>query len=134
MTATVSLTQKNRAIVESFYTALLAGDQATLDAAIADDVVVDEPDYLPYGKVYHGKAELGGLIGQIGQFLELATLKVHYTVADGDRVIACLGIVDVTTGKMVHLLEQSTLRDGQIAEIKLFYNDPQSMLGKPKIV
>ena len=134
MTATISLTEKNRGIVESFYAAAVSGDLAAIAPLLADDLVVDEPDYLPYGKVYRGKEEFAGLLGLIGQYLDVSKVQVNYLIADGDRVAACLGIPDVTTGEMTHLIEQSTLRDGQIVEIKLFYYDAQSMTGKPKVV
>ncbi|HTK64324.1 MAG TPA: nuclear transport factor 2 family protein [Pseudonocardia sp.] len=134
MTTTESLTEKNRAIVEKLYAAASSGDLGAIAPLLADDIVVDEPSYLPYGKLYRGKEEFAGLLGMIGQFLDLTKVQVNYTIADGDRVAACLGIPDVTTGEMTHFIEQSTLRDGQIVEMKLFYYDAQSMIGKPKIV
>lgn len=134
MTTTESLTEKNRGIVASLYAAAASGDLGAIAPLLADDVVVDEPAYLPYGKVYRGKEEFAGLLGMIGQYLDLTKVKVNYLIADGDRVAACLGIPDVTTGEMTHFIEQSTLRDGQIVEMKLFYYDPQSMLDKPKVV
>jgi ketosteroid isomerase-like protein len=134
MTTTESLTEKNRAIVEKLYAAASSGDLGAIAPLLADDIVVDEPSYLPYGKLYRGKEEVAGLLGMIGQFLDLTKVQVNYTIADGDRVAACLGIPDVTTGEMTHFIEQSTLRDGQIVEMKLFYYDAQSMIGKPKIV
>ena len=134
MTTTESLTEKNRAIVEKLYAAASSGDLGAVAPLLADDIVVDEPTYLPYGKVYRGQEEFAGLFGMIGQFLDLTQVNVHYLIADGDRVAACLGIPDVTTGEMTHFIEQSTLRDGQIVEMKLFYYDAQSMIGAPKIV
>jgi ketosteroid isomerase-like protein len=134
MTTTESLTEKNRAIVVKLYAAASSGDLGAIAPLLADDIVVDEPSYLPYGKLYRGKEEFAGLLGMIGQFLDLTKVQVNYTIADGDRVAACLGIPDVTTGEMTHFIEQSTLRDGQIVEMKLFYYDAQSMIGKPKIV
>jgi ketosteroid isomerase-like protein len=134
VTTTESLTEKNRAIVEKLYAAAGSGDLAAIAPLLADDIVVDEPGYLPYGKVYRGKEEFAGLLGLIVQYLDLTKVQVNYTIADGDRVAACLGIPDVTTGEMTHFIEQSTLRDGQIVEMKLFYYDAQSMIGKPKVV
>ena len=96
--------------------------------------MVDEPSYLPYGKAYRGKEEFAGLLGMIGQFLDLTKVQVNYTIADGDGVAVCLGIPDVTTGEMTRFIEQPTLRDGQIVEMKLFYYEPQTMLDKPKVV
>jgi ketosteroid isomerase-like protein len=134
MTATVSLTEKNRAIVEELYASAAAGQLDKIAGLIAADVVVDEPTYLPYGKVYNGLQEFAGLLGVIGQYLDLPSVRVNYTIADGDRVAACLSIRDVTSGEYTTFIEQSTLRDGKIVEMKLFYYDPQTMLDKPKVV
>lgn len=134
MTATTSLTEQNRAIVEALYDAGIKGDIEALMGFLADDVVVDEPLYLPYGKVYRGKEEFLGLFQGIGRYMDLSKITVHYTIADGDRVAACLGIPDTTTGELTHFLEQSTLRDGKIVEMKLFYYDAQTMMEQPKIV
>ena len=134
MTTTASLTEQNRAIVQSMYDAGIRGDFEGLMSHLADDVVVDEPLYLPYGKVYNGKAEFVGLFESIGQFLDVSQITLHYLIADGDRVAACLGIPDATTGKLVHLLEQSTVKDGKVVHMQLFYYDMGTMLEKPKVV
>jgi ketosteroid isomerase-like protein len=132
MTATESLTERNRAVVEKLYACAQSGDLASIAPLLAEDIVVDEPLFLPYGKVYRGAQEFAGLLGLIGQYLDLTRVTVHYTIADGDRVAACLGIPDVTTGEMTHFIEQSTLRDGRIVEMKLFYYDAQSMIDKTR--
>jgi ketosteroid isomerase-like protein len=134
MTATLSLTEKNRAVVEELYAAAGSGSFEKIATLLAEDVVVIEPGYLPYGKTYHGLREFGELFGMIGQFLDLSEVRVNYTIADGDRVAACLAIRDIDTGEWTDFIEQSTLRDGKIVEIKLFYHDAQSMIGKPKVV
>jgi hypothetical protein len=134
MTATSSLTEQNRATVESMYAAVTSGDIEGFLSHLADDIVIDEPLYLPYGKVYRGKREFLELFPKLNQYVDASQIKVHYLIADGDRVAACLGLPDVNTGKAVHLLEQSTLRDGKVAEIKLFYYDAGTMMDAPKIV
>jgi hypothetical protein len=130
MTATESLTETNRAIVEKLYAAAASGDLAAIAGFVAEDVVVIEPDFLPYGGTYRGLAEFAALMPSIGQCLDLTSVRVNYTIADGDRVAACLGIKDVNTGEYTDFIEQSTLRDGKIVEMKLFYHDGQSMIAK----
>lgn len=134
MTATVSLTEKNRAIVLELYAAAASGQPERIMGLLTDDIVVDEPSYLPYGKVYNGIEEFAGLFGMIGDYLDLSDIRVNYTIADGDRVAACVSVRDVTSGEYTTFIEQSTVRDGKIAEIRLFYYDPQTMLDKPKVV
>ncbi len=70
----------------------------------------------------------------MAQFLDLSTIKVHHMIADKERVAVCLGIRDASTGELTELIEQCTLRNGKVVELKLFYHDPGSMVGKPRAV
>lgn len=133
MTSATDLTERNRAVVRGLYDAATSGDLPGALEALAEDVVVYEPDFLPYGGVYRGKQAFVELFGKIAQCLDLSRVTVHYYVADGERVIAVLGIPDLTTGELAHFAEQSTVRDGKIAEMRLFYYDPQSMISAPKL-
>jgi hypothetical protein len=133
VTVAESLTERNRAIVRSLYDAVLTGDLDVVMGLLDEDVVIDEPAYLPYGGLYRGKAGFAELVGLFGRYLDLSGVVVHYLVADGERVVTCLGIPDSTTGELTHFLEQATVRDGRIVELKLFYYDPQSMMDQPKV-
>ncbi|GAA5153130.1 nuclear transport factor 2 family protein [Pseudonocardia eucalypti] len=133
MTSATDLTERNRAVVRGLYDAAISGDLPGALEVLADDIVVHEPEFLPYGGVYRGKQEFAELFGKIAQFLDLSRVTVHYYVADGERVIAVLGIPDLGTGELTHFAEQSTVRDGRIAEMRLFYYDPQSMIDAPKL-
>jgi hypothetical protein len=127
------LTEQNRALVQSMYAAATRGDAESLMSLLADDVVVHEPDYLPYGAEYVGKEAFAGLFGKISQLLDLTDVKLDYLVADNDRVIGVLRIPDRNTGKDTLFAEQSTIRDGKIVDLRIFYYDAQSMIGAPKI-
>ncbi|HEY9415955.1 MAG TPA: nuclear transport factor 2 family protein [Pseudonocardia sp.] len=134
MTTTESVTEKNRAIVEELYGCVAAGTPEKIAVLMAEDVVILEPGYLPFGKTWRGQGEFGELFGAIGQFLDLSEIRVNYLIADGDRVAAALSIRDLENGEWCDLIEQSTLRDGKIVELKLFYHEAQTMIGKPKVV
>ncbi|MEV5528050.1 hypothetical protein [Streptomyces prunicolor] len=92
MSATTSLTEQNRAIVEGMFAAPNRGD------------------------------------------IEVSSITVHYTIADGDRVAACVGTKDATTGELTHFIEQFTIKDGKIVENRVFYHNVGSMLDKPRVV
>jgi hypothetical protein len=130
MTSTTSSTEQSRAILEQFYAAAPARDVEGLLAPLADDVVVYEPWYLPYGGVYRGKQEFVGLFGKIDENLDVSGFTVNYLVADGDRVATYLSVPDATTGEFTEMIELATVRDGKISELKLFYYDPQAMIEK----
>ena len=61
--------------------------------------------------------------------MDIERITVHYLVADGDTVIAVIGSPDRNTVQFNHFADESRVRDGKIAEMWLYYHDPQSMLG-----
>lgn len=122
--------ERNRELVEGFYRNDGSGGMAGLLSRLADDVAIVEPPFLPFGRTFRGRDGFREVFREVGRYLDLADVRLEYTVADGDRVIACLSIPDRATGRPVCLLEQSTVRDGAIAEIKLFYHDVGTMIDK----
>jgi ketosteroid isomerase-like protein len=134
MPAAPSLTEQNRAIVEAMFAAANNGDIEGVFSCLSEDVAVIEPVFLPFGKAYHGKDEFLGLAQVLPNYLDVSSITVHYLIADGDRVAACVGITDVATGEPTHFIEQFTLKDGKIVENRVFYHDVGSLLDKPKIV
>ena len=132
--ATASLTEQNRAIVEAMFAAANNGDVEGVFSYLSEDIAVIEPVFLPFGKAYHGKDEFLGLAQVLPDYLDVSSITVHYTIADGDRVAACVGITDVATGQLTHFIEQFTLKDGKIVENRVFYHDVGSMIDKPRVV
>lgn len=119
-------TSKQRA--QAMYAAATAGDFAGALNCMDDDIVVIEPPYLPFGGTYRGKQEFQSLLGRISEYADLSGSKILYTVADGDIAMVALQIKDRKTGKLLQLLEQSTVRNDKIVEIKVFYFDAGSMI------
>lgn len=121
-------TEASKQKVLEMYAAASSGNLAGALACMADDIVVIEPPYLPYGGIYRGKAEFQKLFALIGEHGDLSTVKMNYAVAEGDKVFVSLGFVDRKTGKRMDLVEQSIVRDGKIVEMKIFYFDAGSMI------
>ena len=134
MSAATSLTEQNRAVVEAMFAAANRGDVEGVFSYLSEDVAVIEPVFLPFGKAYHGKDEFLGLAQILPNYLDVSKITVHYTIADGDRVAACVGITDVATGELTHFIEQFTLRDGKIVENRVFYHNVGSLIDKPVVV
>ncbi|WP_019873399.1 nuclear transport factor 2 family protein [Sporichthya polymorpha] len=128
MTDVTSVTETNRATVAAFYEAGIRGDLEALLAMMHDDVVVHEPSFLPYGGDYVGKGAFVDMFSVVVKYLDVSGLKVQYLVADGDRVLGIIRIPDLNTGQETLLAEESTLRDGKIASVRVFYFDAQSMI------
>ncbi|WP_369374566.1 nuclear transport factor 2 family protein [Promicromonospora sp. Populi] len=129
-----SLTEQHRAIVEDLYAAANRGDLEGAFANLAEDFILDEPTFLPFGKVYHGLGEFRDLAPVLSNYLAVDEIVVHYTIADGDRVAAIVGIPDRATGKLTHLIELYTFKDGKIVQNQLFYHDAGTLTDLPKVV
>ncbi|MGW1997633.1 nuclear transport factor 2 family protein [Embleya sp. NPDC001921] len=134
MSAAASLTERNRAVVESMFAAANKGDIEAVFAHLADDIAVIEPHFLPFGGTYCGKDQFLVLAQILPDYLDISTITVHYTIADGDRVAACVGITDIATGEPMRFIEQFTVKGGKIVENRLFYHDAGTLAGKPKDV
>ncbi len=132
MTASTNLTEANRAVVENMYAAGINGDLPGLLSAMADDVVIHEPAFLPYGGTYVGRDAFVGMYAKLAKVLDVSRIRLDYLVADGDRVIGVLRIPDLTTGEDIVFAEQSTLRDGKVVDFQIFFHDAQSLIGLPK--
>ncbi|MET8830705.1 nuclear transport factor 2 family protein [Streptomyces sp. NPDC004610] len=129
MSAASSPTERNRQVVLAMFAAANSGDLERVLSCLADDVTVYEPLFLPFGRVYRGKDEFFALAGELQKYLDLSAITVHYTIADGDRVAACVGVPDLTTGKLTRFIEQFTVRDDKIVENRLFYNEVGTLVG-----
>jgi ketosteroid isomerase-like protein len=134
MSTATSLTEQNRAIVESMFAAANRGDIDGVFSLLSEDVTIIEPLFMPFGKTYHGKDAFLGLAQVLPKYLDVSAITVHYTIADGDRVAACVGITDVATGELTEFIEQFTLNDGKIIENRVFYNNAGTLVGMPKVV
>ncbi|MER6171983.1 nuclear transport factor 2 family protein [Streptosporangium sp. NPDC001681] len=134
MSADTSLTEKNRAIVEAMFAAANSGDVEGVFSYLSDDVAVIEPAFLPFGKAYHGKDEFLALAQILPNYLDVSKITVHYTIADGDRVAACVGITDVATGELTQFIEQFTIKDGKIVENRIFYHNVGTLIDQPRVV
>jgi ketosteroid isomerase-like protein len=134
MSPATTLTEQNRAGVEGMFKAANNGDVEGVVSFLSDDVTVIEPAFLSFGKAYHGKDGFFALAQILPDYLDLSSITLHYTIADGDRVAACVGIPDVTTGELTHFIEQFTVKDGKIVENRLFYHNPGSLIDRPKTV
>jgi hypothetical protein len=124
-----SVTELNRSIMESFYAAGARGDLDAMMDCLADDVVIYEPPYLPFGGEYRGKEGLAAINQAVAPLVDATQFKIHYIVADGDRTVAVGGFPVNDTGQFTLFAEESTLADGKIVEIRIYYHDAQSLIG-----
>ena len=122
------LSLHNRQIVVDFYAAGVRGDLEAFMSYLADDFVLYEPPFLPYGGTYRGKQAMLEGFGKIGEYLDVSGLEVDHLVADGEHVIGILRAPDRATGELVLIAEESTLRDGRIVEMRVFFHEGRSLV------
>lgn len=132
MKETESVTELNRSIMERFYAAGPRGDIETMMDCLADDIVIYEPAYLPFGGEYRGKDGLAAIYAAVAQLADVSQFKIHDVLVDGNRAFATGGYPVNDTGQFTHFAEESRLVEGKIAEIRIYYYDAQSMVGAAK--
>lgn len=123
-----STTDASRKAVEKMYAAGISGDIEGMMTLLAEDVVVHEPPFLPYGGDHHGHAGFTELFASINEYLDMAQVKVDRIIADGPWVIAVMRIPDRVTGKDVILSDELLVHDGTITELRIYFHDAQSLV------
>jgi uncharacterized protein len=133
MTVTQSRSEASRALMTRMYTSAANADFEDVFACLSEDLVVNEPPFLPYGAVYSGHDGFRDLIGKVTQVLDVSKMTVIRMVADDDRAIGIIEMPDVATGEQILLAEESLIRDGKVAEITVYFHEPRTLLGAAKI-
>ena len=120
-------TETSRQIVADMYAAAAKMDFESMLSYVADDLVLHEPAFLPYGDVYQGKQGMAGAIEKIAGYLDVTKIEVRYLVADGDRVFGVVSVPDSRSGEYVLLAEESVIRDGKVAEMRIYFHEARSL-------
>jgi ketosteroid isomerase-like protein len=115
------------------YESAANADYDDVFACLSEDLVVNEPPFLPYGDVYHGHDGFRRLIGKVTRVLDVSRMHVIRMVAEDDRTIGIIEMPDLATGEQILLAEESLIRDGKVVEINVYFHQPRSLLGAPKL-
>ncbi|HKY92626.1 MAG TPA: nuclear transport factor 2 family protein [Nevskiaceae bacterium] len=123
----MSSSNENGAFMKRAYDTALSGDFAGFLQMLDENVVVYEPSYLPYGGVTRGREAFTKLFATIATYLSVPSIKVESVVADGDIVVAFLKAKTVDSGEEVDIAERSVVRNGRIAEMRIYYHEGQTL-------
>jgi ketosteroid isomerase-like protein len=126
MTTSGSLAESNKAVIRAFFEAGSRGDLDRVQELMADDIVIHQPAYLPYGGSY-GKSQFPQLAATMSRYIEMRRARVVNLVAEGDYVFVVLSVPDARTGQECTQGVQIRLRDGRLAENHVFFHDAGSM-------
>lgn len=132
-TAATSQTEASQALMERLYGSAIKGDFEDVLACLSDDLVVNEPPFLPYGRVYRGRDGFGELIANVTQVLDVSKMVIDRYVSQGDRVIGIIRMPDLRTGEHIVLAEESLIRDGKVVEIIVYFHETRSMLTQDRL-
>jgi ketosteroid isomerase-like protein len=126
--STTTYTETNRQVVSDMYEAARAGDLEGYLAGLAPDVVVFEPGFLPMRGTYRGPDGLQALVGKVTSLLDLSGMQIDRVIADEDHVIVLTRVPIIGSQAEVNLAEMSIIRDGKVAEQRIFVHDAGSLL------
>lgn len=120
---------KNKLLLQTMYACMLAGDLTGFLSGVDDNVITHQSPALPYGGVYRGKQALASLLAEtIFPLIDGTKIKmIAPLIADDHRVIATFTVPAKKTGKELMLLEQATISNGKVVELRVFYFDPTVM-------
>jgi ketosteroid isomerase-like protein len=107
--------EQNIEIVKKGYEAFSTGDIETVMRLYDDNIEWVQPGESAVSGTYHGKAELGELLGRLG---EKTTVKALRFLADGDTVVV---LSEATVGgETSQDVEVFTLRDGKVVRAQTY--------------
>jgi len=120
-------------VVESAYAAILGrGDIDAFLEHFADDAVMIEPQSLPYGGTYRGKAAIKGALQSVFPLYTSFAYKPEAMATSGEWVIAygTFAATAARTGKAISfpLAEASRVVNGKIVLINPVYSDTKALL------
>ena len=116
---TTATTNKERA--QELLSEVLSGNLDLFWDAMHPDVVLHEPDYLPYGGTYTGVQAFKECFVEVAKVIDPTTIELVNVTADEDRVIPLMTAKLVESGEEMHVMEQWRFEDDQIREIRVFW-------------
>ena len=99
----------------------MGGDMDGFLAAVHPEVVVLEPDHLPYGGTFTGHDGFLEVFAGATQVLDFPTMKVISATADEERAILLMTCDELATGKQQHITEHWLIEDGLVREVRVFW-------------
>jgi uncharacterized protein len=121
----------NIALARAMYDAQVRGDAKAALAALHTDVVLREPESLPYGGAYVGLESVLAGIGEAARWVDLSSLQVERILGDEEVVVAfirCDWRKEDGSRTALELRECLTIRDGKVAEIQVFLWDTAALV------
>ncbi|MGW4774734.1 nuclear transport factor 2 family protein [Nocardia sp. NPDC004278] len=124
-------TQTPADVVRGLYDALSKGDVPGVLAALAPDVIVDEPSQLPYGGVHRGREVfVQSILGVMMGYANVAITDAEVFDGPADVIGTLTGTLTAhTTGERFPLtmVEIYQVEDGTVHKIDVYVKNPHEL-------
>ena len=129
-------TEVTRAVVEKFYRLAMAGDgRALLEQCVHQDIVVEEPSYLPHAGTHRGSTAFASeVLASAANLIELRSLRIEHIVADGDRAAAIVHARVLESDDEIIIAEHWLVADGKLAGLRVYIHDPAPVLARMRVL
>lgn len=120
-------------VVREFYRAGRAGELDIVRSLLADDVVLVEPNSMPYRGSYHGPdAVVQVQMDLYTKYYEFSSFELTSVIGNGENAAAQVKVAGVAraTGRSIETsaVEWFVVRSGQITSITPYHYDTVGML------
>ena len=130
-TETETETASSAAVVRGLYEALIKGDVPGVLARLAPEVVVDEPNLLPYGGVHHGReAFVQSVLGAMMGYADVAITAGEVYEGPAGVIGTLTGVLTAhTTGEAFPLtmVEIHQVENGAVHKIDVYTKNPDEL-------
>ncbi|WUD70798.1 nuclear transport factor 2 family protein [Streptomyces sp. NBC_00510] len=128
---TETVTQSPAGVVRGLYAALSRGDVPGVLERLAPEVIVDEPDQLPYGGVHQGREVfVQSVLGAMMGYAAVAITAAEVYEGPAGVVGTLTGTLTAhTTGEEFPLtmVEIHQVEDGTVRKIDVYTKNPQEL-------
>jgi ketosteroid isomerase-like protein len=128
---TATSVASTRAVVDAWYEAALAGDLSGITALLSPDVVIHEPDSLPYGGEHVGREAALSLLGMLFAGVDRDAVVIEHIVCNDVAAAAMLQVpfkAPDGTNTTVLVCETFEIRGGLITRVRPYYFDTAALL------
>jgi hypothetical protein len=113
--------QDNKQLVVGAIDSAKAGNIEGFLNVMHPEVVVHEPDHLPYGGTYHGRESLLEVVQKAAALVDLETLELTAVTADEERAVLLLKFQLLGTGEEMIGTEHWVIEDGLVRDVRVFW-------------
>jgi uncharacterized protein len=129
--ANVSTTTESAAVVRRFSDLLRSGKLHEASEVMSEDVAIRHTPALPYGGEYRGRDGFTELVNKMMGMVTPTRLTETEWLAVGDIMTArtTVRFTSIASGEAAEtrVVEISTVRDGHIVELDVYYKDPRAV-------